>query len=75
MIDHDTLARANWRKSSYSGGGGPGNGNCVEAAVLPSDTIGIRDSKAPTAGVLRFSRSAVSAWIDHIKAGGYDTPA
>nr|WP_204456791.1 DUF397 domain-containing protein [Actinokineospora baliensis] len=35
-----------WRKSSYSGGGGQGGGNCVELAHFPT-TVAIRDSKAP----------------------------
>jgi hypothetical protein len=40
-----------WRRSSFSGGGG----NCVEAALLPTDHFALRDSKNPAA-TLTFRR-------------------
>ncbi|MBM7775730.1 hypothetical protein JOD54_005934 [Actinokineospora baliensis] len=40
------MTSIHWRKSSYSGGGGQGGGNCVELAHFPT-TVAIRDSKAP----------------------------
>ncbi|WP_216205974.1 DUF397 domain-containing protein [Amycolatopsis aidingensis] len=40
-----------WRKSSYTG-----DNDCVEVAMT-ADRVGIRDSKAPTAGALRVSRA------------------
>jgi len=43
-----------WRKSSYSG---PEGSDCVEVAVAPS-VVGVRDSKAVSAGELAFSSSA-----------------
>jgi len=54
-----------WRKSSYSGSGGTGGGNCVEAAWLADDRIALRDSKNPSAGTVLVSR----AWLNGIKAG------
>ena len=49
------MQHADWRKSSHSGG----DGNCVEVAI--DRTVGVRDSKAPTAGKLTVSRQAWSA--------------
>lgn len=54
----------NWRKSSYSGGGGTGGGNCVEV-VITGDRLLVRDSKNPNAGTLTVSR----AWLETLKAG------
>ena len=41
-----------WRRSSFSGSGGTGGGNCVEAALLPADRFALRDSKNPTATLI-----------------------
>jgi hypothetical protein len=43
-------ARAQWRKSSHSGG----DNNCVEVAGTGT-TITVRDSKNPRGGMLSFS--------------------
>ncbi|APU14736.1 MULTISPECIES: DUF397 domain-containing protein [Actinoalloteichus] len=63
---------AHWRKSSFSGGGGPGNGNCIEVAAFPDGSIALRDSKNPAGGVICFSGTEVSDWITSIKAGRFD---
>ena len=39
-----SIPNANWRKSSYSNGGGDGN-ECVELAILPDGGVAVRDSK------------------------------
>jgi hypothetical protein len=49
-----------WRKSRYSNASG--NGNCVEVARLAS-AVAVRDSKAPTAGLLTFSSSTWHAFL------------
>nr|WP_042189953.1 DUF397 domain-containing protein [Kibdelosporangium sp. MJ126-NF4]CEL18997.1 hypothetical protein [Kibdelosporangium sp. MJ126-NF4]CTQ95200.1 hypothetical protein [Kibdelosporangium sp. MJ126-NF4] len=54
MIDNDLLASAEWRKSSFSGGGDATGGNCVEVAALADGSFAVRDSKNPGAGVLVF---------------------
>ncbi|WP_084476848.1 DUF397 domain-containing protein [Actinokineospora enzanensis] len=42
-----------WRKSSFSGGGGEQGGNdCVEVSYVAEDTLVLRDSKAPSRGVI-----------------------
>ncbi|QKW40860.1 DUF397 domain-containing protein [Actinomadura sp. NAK00032] len=63
---HDIL-RAQWRKSSRSGG----NGNCVEIADLVA-SIGVRDSKAPDVGHLNFAHQVWAAFLSQAKAGRYD---
>ncbi|GLZ40365.1 DUF397 domain-containing protein [Actinokineospora sp. NBRC 105648] len=40
-----------WRKSSFSGSGGTGGGDCVEAARLNDDRYALRDSKNPAASL------------------------
>ncbi|GII75984.1 hypothetical protein Sru01_09660 [Sphaerisporangium rufum] len=53
------LTNAHWRTSSYSSGNG---GDCVQVATLP-DAIAVRDSKRPTGGHLRISRTE---WHDFL---------
>lgn len=59
---------ATWRRSSFSGSGGTGGGNCVEAARLATDHYGLRDSKAPGAGMLRLPRTGMAALLSAITA-------
>jgi hypothetical protein len=56
-----------WRRSSFSGGGGASGGNCVEAAGLPDGRIAFRDSKNPSV-MVSFGRSGARAWIEEMKA-------
>jgi hypothetical protein len=72
MTEHDVLARAAWRKSSFSGTGGPGGGNCVEVAALPDGRIAVRNSTTPHGPVALFTRDEVSAWIRACRAGEFD---
>lgn len=57
-----------WRTSSFSGD----NGNCVQLAAFPDGTVGVRDSKAPEAGTLAFSRAEIAALVHGIRAGEFD---
>ncbi|MEV4243547.1 DUF397 domain-containing protein [Streptosporangium canum] len=59
MISPD-LSGAEFRKSSYSGGGD----NCVEVATNLPGVVAVRDSKDPSGPVLTFT-SAV--WRDFLK--------
>jgi hypothetical protein len=54
-----------WRKSSFSGDGGTGGGNCVETALLPTDRFALRDSKAP-AVTLDLPRTSLAALLRHV---------
>lgn len=58
------LENATWRVSSYSGG----SGQCVEVAVA-ADRVGVRDSKARTAGHQRYGRPAWDALLTAVKSG------
>ncbi|PPK67460.1 DUF397 domain-containing protein [Actinokineospora auranticolor] len=46
-----------WRKSSFSGD----NGNCVEVSY--ADSIAVRDSKQPAAGILTFTPAAWATFL------------
>lgn len=62
------MSHVQWRKSSFSGSGGTGGGDCVEVATLADGVFVLRDSKNPGAGVLSFSRADLAA----CKAGEFD---
>ncbi|MGI8306793.1 DUF397 domain-containing protein [Saccharopolyspora hattusasensis] len=72
MTEVNPLDEVQWRKSSFSGGGSNGGGQCVEAAVLPDGRIAIRNSNTPDTGTILFTRTEISAWIKGIKAGEFD---
>ena len=60
------MARVTWRKSTRSNG----SGDCVEVADL-AGTIGVRDSKDVTGGVLRFNRPRWSAFVAAVKDSAF----
>ena len=72
MIDQDTLARAEWRKSSFSGSGGTGGGNCVEVGPLADGRIAVRNSHDPDVGAVLFTCTELVAWIKGCQAGEFD---
>jgi hypothetical protein len=72
MTSYDLLAGASWRKSSFSGGGGNGSGDCVEAASLHDGTIAVRNSKHREAGAVSFTPSELGAFLQGVKAGEFD---
>lgn len=55
-----------WRKSSFSGDGGTGGGDCVEAALLPADRFALRDSKNPDTATLELPRTGLTALLHHV---------
>ncbi|WP_019632149.1 DUF397 domain-containing protein [Actinomadura atramentaria] len=57
------LPSTRWRKSTHSGGQG---GNCVEVGSADG-MVGIRDSKALTAGHLTLTRTTAATLLAHIK--------
>lgn len=69
MTNPDTavLARAEWRKSSYSGGGN----QCVEVAQIGAG-VAVRDSKNPGGGHLRFEAAEWASLLADIKRANYD---
>jgi uncharacterized protein DUF397 len=54
---------AEWRKSSYSGGG---NGDCVEVAMT-SEAVAVRDSKNTDGPTLAFP---TETWRDFLASAG-----
>ncbi|MFF9806687.1 DUF397 domain-containing protein [Streptomyces coeruleorubidus] len=56
------MARAQWRKSSYSGSSG---GECVEVADL-GPGVAVRDSKKPEVGMLTVSPEAYAVFVAHV---------
>ncbi|MGH3564840.1 MAG: DUF397 domain-containing protein [Pseudonocardia sp.] len=72
MIDTDLAAGAGWRKSSFSGTGGTGGGNCVEVAPLADGRIALRNSNHPEAGPVFVTRTEMYVWIKGCKAGEFD---
>ncbi|WP_163513087.1 DUF397 domain-containing protein [Fodinicola acaciae] len=54
-----------WFKSSRSSGG---SDNCIEVR-LTSDEVGVRDSKARTAGTLHLTSTAWSTFTSALKTG------
>jgi hypothetical protein len=51
-----------WRKSSFSGGGDVGGGNCVEVAALPGGRTAFRDSKNPGSELV-----VSGSWLEAIR--------
>ena len=65
----DHLDRAQWRKSSYSGGNG---GGCVEVARNLPGLVAVRDSKNPDGPALTISPAGWDAFVQGIKQGDFD---
>ncbi|GAB3544537.1 hypothetical protein J2S53_004483 [Actinopolyspora lacussalsi] len=70
MSDIENSLLTAWRKSSRSGGGGTGGGNCVEVA-FGKDFTAVRDSKSPDAGVLAVPAVQWRSFLDKVHSGHY----
>ena len=68
MITPD-LSRAQWRKSTHSGGTG---GNCVEVATNLPGVIAVRDSKNPDSPVLAITSTQWRSFAAGVKLGEFD---
>jgi len=58
----------NWVKSSLSFS----NGNCVEVAGLTDGGIGVRNSRDPQGGMLRFTPDEWRAFLGGARNGEFD---
>ena len=65
--DHRPCATTRWRKSSFSG-----LSECVEVGILDDGSIGVRNSDDPRAGVVRFTRAEIDAFVKGVQAGEFD---
>jgi hypothetical protein len=61
------LGGIDFRKSSFSGGGG-----CVEVGFLPDGDVVVRDSKAPAVTALVFGPTEWKAFLSGVKAGEFE---
>jgi len=57
-----------WRKSRRSSA----EGNCVELAELPGNSIAVRNSRQPDGPVLHYTPAEMAAFIAGVKAGEFD---
>lgn len=67
-LDAAALDAADWQVSSFSGD----QGDCVAVARLDDDTIAVRNSNAPDAGVVYFTRRELDAFLHGARAGEFD---
>jgi hypothetical protein len=56
-----------WRKSTFSG-----NSGCVEIGELPDGGVAVRNSKAPEAGIVVFTRHEFDVFLRGAAAGEFD---
>jgi Domain of unknown function (DUF397) len=63
---NESLARALWRKSSYSS---PTSNDCVEIATNLPGIVAIRDSKDPDGPKLTFTCQGWAAFLRRVKTG------
>jgi hypothetical protein len=63
-----TLTKANWHKSSYSGGNG---GQCVEVARNLPGIVAVRDSKNPEGPALMLGTAQWDEFLAAVRAGDF----
>jgi hypothetical protein len=68
-VDTPDLNRAQWHKSSHSGG----NGSCIEVARNLPGAVAVRDSKNQAGPKLVFRPEQWRRFATHIKAGKFNT--
>ena len=66
----DRLERAQWRKSSYSGGNG---GACVEVAANLPGMVAVRDSKDPGGPALVLTARQWRTFLAQVRNGELKT--
>ena len=75
-VEESTAARGgersvndmNWVKSTLS----LANGSCVEVANTPDGEIGVRNSRDPQGGMLRFTAAEWVAFLGGVRNGEFD---
>jgi hypothetical protein len=64
----DDLSRADWRKSTFSGG----SGSCVEVARNLPGIVAVRDSKDREGPALVFTRDDWRTFLNGVRADEFD---
>jgi hypothetical protein len=64
----DLLNAATWRVSRHSGS----DTSCVEVAALADNTVAVRNSNQPEAGVVIFDREEITAFFAGVRDGEFD---
>ncbi|MFE3941638.1 DUF397 domain-containing protein [Streptomyces sp. NPDC059118] len=64
-IRNSSTLPVTWWKSSQSAA----QSDCVECGVIDTESIAVRDSKAPNGPALIFGRDALSAMVDAVADG------
>ncbi|GAA5138344.1 DUF397 domain-containing protein [Pseudonocardia adelaidensis] len=59
-----------WRKSSFSGSGGNGDG-CIEVAALPDGGVAVRDTKDRARAPHHHTVQAWKAFLAGVRAGEF----
>lgn len=67
------LTGARWRKSSFSGENGSGDG-CVEVAFLADGAVAVRDTKDRTLPPHLFTPHEWTCFLAGVRAGEFDSP-
>jgi hypothetical protein len=65
------LARAPWRKSTYSGNGGGGSG-CVEVAPLEDGSVAVRHTQHRDGPVIVYTKAEWEAFVAGVRDGQFD---
>ena len=66
------LGDVEWRKSSRSNPEKIDDTMCVQVALLPDGSIGMRNSRDPDGPALVYTREEMSAFIHGARAGEFD---
>ena len=61
------LAPMMWKKSSHS----QMNGQCVEVAAQPANSVHVRDSTNPEGAIVRFGWSEWRAFLGNVREGKF----
>jgi hypothetical protein len=62
------LPGARWRKSRRSSA----QGNCVETAKLPGESVAVRNSRHQEGPALIFTKAEIRAFLEGVKDGDFD---